>query len=218
MITSRLFSGHKRELKILCVGAHCDDIEIGCGGTILKILESGKKVEIRWVILSSVSERQKEAKECAARFLDGAGESKIEIFSFRDGYFPYNGGRIKDEFETFSKAFNPDVIFTHFHADAHQDHRLVNQLTWNCFRNHVILEYEIPKYDGDLGRPNAYVELSAILAKKKINLIINGFQSQANKHWFSAETFQAALRIRGVECRASEGFAEAFYCRKLLLT
>jgi LmbE family N-acetylglucosaminyl deacetylase len=209
----------KSPFRILCLGAHCDDIEIGCGGTILRILHEagGESLSVRWVVFSSGSVREKEADGSANEFLYGAGEKKIEIKSFRNGFFPYVAVEIKEYFEELKNSFNPDIIFTHYRDDLHQDHRLISDLTWNTFRNHFILEYEIPKYDGDFGSPNFLVHLNEVTCREKVGAILRWFSSQSDKHWFSQDTFFSVLRIRGMESGATEKYAEGFYSRKLVI-
>jgi LmbE family N-acetylglucosaminyl deacetylase len=204
------------ERRLLCLGSHSDDIEIGCGGTILRFLEDNKKTSVRWVVFSSNHTRTIEAQRSADAFLSQAKAKKIVINSFRDGFFPYTGGKIKELFEQL-KSFAPDLVFTHYRRDLHQDHRLLCELTWNTFRNHTILEYEIPKYDGDFGSPNFFVELDEQTCNRKVHYILKHFKSQRDRHWFSAETFRATLRLRGLECRSASGYAEAFYARKIVL-
>jgi LmbE family N-acetylglucosaminyl deacetylase len=203
-----------RPLKILCLGAHSDDIEFGCGGTVLRLLAEREAVEVDWVVLSAAAGRREEAQASANHFLDAAALSKIEIADFRDSYFPYQGAEIKNYFEELKRKCTPDVVFTHYGSDLHQDHRLVSELTWNTFRDHLILEYEIFKYDGDLGRPNFYCSLSRDVCERKISSLLRFFPSQKNHQWFTADTFAALLRLRGAECNAPESFAEGFYCRK----
>ncbi len=203
--------------RILCFGAHCDDIEIGCGGTILRLIRENRKVEIYWVVFSSNPPRKREALAAARMFLENAGHSRVIIRNFRDSFFPYEGKAIKEFFESIRKKFHPDLVFTHYRGDLHQDHRLISELTWNTFRNHLILEYEVPKYDGDLGSPNLFVALDESLCKAKIRHILASFRSQAAKQWFSDDTFRALLRIRGVESNAEERYAEGFYSRKVLI-
>ena len=202
---------------ILFLGAHCDDIEIGCGGTVLRLREALPEAEIRWLIFSSNEVRRREALESADRFLGEESRDSIRIESFRDGYLPYSGAQVKDVFEDVKREVSPDLIFTHYRHDLHQDHRLVNELTWNTWRNHMILEYEIPKYDGDLGQPNVFVAVSADQVKRKIEIVLKAFSTQASKSWFDADTLSAILRLRGVESNAPERYAEAFYAPKLLL-
>jgi LmbE family N-acetylglucosaminyl deacetylase len=203
--------------RILCLGAHCDDIEIGCGGTILRLLEENPGVQITWVVFSSTPPRRREVHRASQLFLKDLRRHKIIIKSFRDSYFPYIGSRIKEFFDKLKAEPSPDLIFTHFRGDLHQDHRLISELTWNAFRNHFILEYEIPKYDGDLGTPNFFVGIDEVVLRKKIRYILECFESQKNKQWFTEDTFRALHRIRGIESNAADNFAEAFYCRKLLL-
>jgi LmbE family N-acetylglucosaminyl deacetylase len=205
-------------LKLLCLGAHSDDIEIGCGGTILQLLSAYSNLNVVWVVFSSGREREREARASAARFLKQAKRSKkVIVKKFRDGFFPYQGTKIKEFFEAIKKDVNPDLIFTHYRDDRHQDHRTISDLTWNTWRQHLILEYEIPKYDGDLGSPNCFVPLKKEICARKIKYICDVFQTQGNKAWLTEDTFQAILRLRGVECAAPDKYAEAFYCRKLIL-
>ena len=205
-------------LQLLCLGAHSDDIEIGCGGTILQLLSDYRNVNVVWVVFSSGREREREARASAALFLKQAKRrTKIIVKNFRDGFFPYQGAAIKEFFEELKRDVNPDLTFTHYRDDRHQDHRTISDLTWNTWRRHLILEYEIPKYDGDLGTPNCFVPLKREICARKIKHICDVFQTQSNKAWLTPDTFQAILRLRGVECAAPDHFAEAFYCRKLLL-
>jgi LmbE family N-acetylglucosaminyl deacetylase len=201
---------------VLCLGAHSDDIEIGCGGTILRLLQEHAGLEFHWVVLSSNPKRKKEASKGAELFLKGARKKKVLIESFRDGFFPYQG-EIKKYFEALKKRVSPDLVLTHFRDDRHQDHRLVSDLTWNTFRSHLILEYEIPKYDGDLGQPNFFVRLDDRVCQRKIRYILDTFKTQTGKHWLTKDTLQAILRLRGVESPGSARYAEAFYCRKMVL-
>jgi LmbE family N-acetylglucosaminyl deacetylase len=207
-----------KNISILCIGAHSDDIEIGAGGTILHWIASGITVDAHWCVLSAAGARSGEAEASAAAFLEGATSTKIELAAFRDSFFPYQGGELKDWFVDLKSRVNPDIILTHHREDAHQDHREVSQLTWNVFRNHLILEYEIPKWDGDLGHPNGYVPLDAKILERKIRLLIDHFGTQRSKDWFDAETFRGLARLRGVECRAPEAYAEAFTLRKFMLS
>ena len=201
----------------LFLGAHSDDIEIGCGGTILRLLRAFPSAHFHWVVFSSNKARRKEALRSANLFLKGAKSKQVVVRSYRDGFFPYQGARIKEEFERLKKRMNPNLVFTHYRHDLHQDHRLVNELTWNTFRNHLILEYEIPKYDGDLGSPNVFVPLEESVCKQKADLLDQAFQTQRTKHWFSEGTFFALMRLRGVEANSLTRFAEAFYGRKISL-
>ena len=204
------------EYKILCIGAHCDDIEIGCGGTILKLIENYQNVSIYWVVFSSNEQRAQEAIASANIFLKEIQAKKIIIKNFRDGFLPFEGIEVKECFEQLKQEFAPDIIFTHYRNDRHQDHRLISDFTWNTFRNHLILEYEIPKYDGDLGIPNFFVHLDKALCRRKCQYIMEAFPTQKNKQWFTEETFRSILRIRGIESNAPSNYAEAFYCRKIV--
>lgn len=202
-------------LKVLFLGAHSDDIEIGCGGTILRLIRENPGIEITWVVFSALGERGEEARKSAEEFLQDVQKRQIIVHEFKDGYFPHRGAEIKDIFERLKQDFVPDVIFTHYRQDLHQDHRVLNELAWNTWRDHFILEYEIPKYDGDLGIPNFFVHLDKELCDRKTDALMRFFQTQGNKHWFAPETFQAILRIRGVESKSPGGYAEAFYARKV---
>jgi LmbE family N-acetylglucosaminyl deacetylase len=207
----------KKPPVLLFIGAHCDDIEIGCGGTVLRLRQERPDADLRWVVLSSNDERRREAQASAERFLGPGGAERVLAQSFRDGFLPYLGGEVKDFFEQLKREITPDLIFTHYRHDLHQDHRLVSELTWNTWRNHLILEYEIPKYDGDLGSPNAFVPLSAGVVERKIKTLLEVYASQASQEWFDEDTLRAILRLRGVESNAPERHAEAFYARKLIL-
>lgn len=200
---------------ILCLGAHADDVEIGCGGTILRILAEHKPVDVHWIVLSAQGRRAEEARRGAERLLRNAAERKISVESFRDSYFPYLGGQIKSYIEKLREEIDPDLIFTHYRHDLHQDHRLVSELTWCAFRDHLILEYEIPKYDGDLGNPNLYVPIEESTCREKIQAIGECFPTQHAKNWFSDDTYWALLRLRGVECHSPSKFAEGFFARKI---
>jgi len=204
-------------LEILCLGAHSDDIEIGCGGTVLRLLAERPGCSVRWLVLSSNPERAAEARASAASFLAGAARSRVDVLGFRESYFPHVGAEVKDAFERLKADATPDVVFAHHRADMHQDHRVVGELTWNTFRDHLVVEYEIPKYEGDLGTPNLFVDLPDAVARRKVELVLRHFPSQAARSWFRRETFEAVMRLRGVECNAAEGWAEAFHCRKLLV-
>jgi LmbE family N-acetylglucosaminyl deacetylase len=203
-------------LKLLFLGAHCDDIEIGCGGTVLKLLSARSNLEVVWVVFSSSEQREREARASASLFLARAKQNVL-VLKFRDGFFPYQGTEIKEFFEELKKDVNPDLIFTHYRDDRHQDHRTISDLTWNTWRQHLILEYEIPKYDGDLSTPNCFVPLEEDVCARKVKYICDVFQSEGNKAWLTEDTFRAILRLRGVECAAPDKYAEAFYCRKLVL-
>ena len=204
-------------LSVLCLGAHADDIEIGAGGTLLAWIASGVRLEVHWCVLSAIGARAAEAEASAAAFLTDAVAARIELGQFEDNRFPYQGHAIKSWLEALRARVAPDVIFTHRRNDAHQDHREVCQLTWNLFRDHLILEYEIPKWDGDLDQANAYMPLPAAVMERKIALLLDHFGSQRSKDWFDAETFRGLARLRGMECRAPERYAEAFVLRKVRL-
>jgi len=207
----------RRLRNILCLGAHCDDIEIGCGGTILRLLEEHKDLQFHWVVFSSNPTRLAETQAAADRLLAKAGSKKVVIRDFRNGYFPSVWAEVKEYIETIKGEISPDLIFTHYRNDLHQDHRVLNELTWNSFRDHLILEYEIPKYDGDLGTPNLFVPLSTEAWREKVDTLMTCFESEHGKKWFTADTFSSLMRLRGVECNAPSGYAEAFYCRKVTL-
>ena len=204
-------------LSVLCLGAHSDDIEIGAGATLLSWLDQGIRLDVHWCVLSGAGEREKEARASATDFLADAASRTIEVMAFRDGFFPEQGEQIKVWFEALKDRVNPDVILTHRGDDAHQDHRQLSRLAWNTFRDHLILEYEIPKWDGDMARPNFYMPVSAAALERKIDLLVSHFGSQRSKQWFDAETFRGLARLRGMECRAPERYAEAFIARKISL-
>ncbi len=204
-------------LQVLCLGAHADDIEIGSGATFLRLQESGRALAVTWVVFSAAGVRRDEALASAELFLARAKSKEILIKSFRDGFLPYQGAEVKAVFEDLKRQAAPDVILTHYGRDAHQDHRLISELTWNTYRNHLILEYEIPKYDGDLGSPNVFTHLDKRLCQQKSDHIVSSFRSQSGRQWFSEETFLALSRLRGIESNAPGGYAEGFYCRKLVL-
>jgi LmbE family N-acetylglucosaminyl deacetylase len=206
-----------RDLRsILCLGAHADDLEIGCGGTILRALSENPGLRVHWVVFSAAGPRSSEAQASAERFLQKAGERQIVIGEFRDSFFPYDGAAIKEFMHELGRQARPDLVLTHGKGDLHQDHRLLAELTWNVFRNQVILEYEIPKYEGDLGHPNLYVPLQESVCREKIDALCSAFPTQLEKPWFTPDTFWALLRLRGVECHSPSHFAEAFTCRKLV--
>lgn len=203
--------------RVLCLGAHSDDIEIGAGGTLLKLTEQAPELEIYWVVFSAPGLRADEARSSADEFLSGVARKQVKIGSFRESYFPSEWPSIKEWFEEIKATFIPDVVFTHYRDDRHQDHRVLSDLAWNTFRDHLILEYEILKYDGDLGQPNLFVPLPEQLCDRKIDLLMKHFKTQSTKHWFTSDTFKAMHRIRGIECASPTGRAEAFYCRKIVL-
>jgi LmbE family N-acetylglucosaminyl deacetylase len=217
MLKFQLLKQNPDSLKVLFLGAHSDDIEIGCGGTILRLANEYPDLDVTWVVFSAIGERGAEAKRSANIFLEKVNRREIILHDFRDGYFPYQGTQIKDIFEKLKLTVNPDIVFTHYRNDLHQDHRLLSELTWNTWRDHLILEYEIPKYDGDLGSPNFFFTLDRTFCDQKMSLLMQFFQTQMNKHWFTPETFTAVLRLRGIECKSPDGFAEAFYSRKITI-
>jgi LmbE family N-acetylglucosaminyl deacetylase len=204
--------------ELLVIGAHPDDIEIGCGGSILRWVEEQRIARVTWVVLSGAGEREEEARRSATAFLSGVADVAVRIEGFRDGYFPFQGGAIKDVFEEVKAETAPDIVLTHDRNDRHQDHRLVGELTWQSFRDHLILEFEIPKFDGELGEPNLYVELPDWAHTRKLRLLGDMFPSQADRHWFTDATFAGLARLRGVECRSQTGYAEAFRSRKILVS
>jgi LmbE family N-acetylglucosaminyl deacetylase len=204
-------------LKVLCLGAHSDDIEIGCGGTILRLIDQYPNCTFHWVVFSAIGVRRSEAQQAAEWFAGPQRLEQILLKEFRDGFMPFDGAEIKASFEELKESVSPDLILTHQQRDAHQDHRLLSELTWATFRNHFILEYEIPKYDGDLGRPNAFIPLNSETCEKKIRYLMNAFSSQRNKKWFEESTFYSLMRLRGMECNAPSGYAEAYYTRKFVL-
>jgi LmbE family N-acetylglucosaminyl deacetylase len=216
MLPLRLGTAEVSAARVLAIGAHPDDIEIGCAGTILKLIEREAISELCWVVLSGDAERADEALKSAAALLDGVA-SEVMVCDFPDGFFPYEGQRIKDFFEGLKGDLSPDVVFTHQRADLHQDHRLSCELTWNTFRDHLILEYEVPKYDGDMSAPNAFVPLSEDLSRRKVDHLMSHFGSQLSKRWFQEDLFSGLLRLRGMECNSPSSYAEAFFCRKAVL-
>jgi LmbE family N-acetylglucosaminyl deacetylase len=218
MLGLPLASGPDAPLGVLCLGAHSDDIEIGCGGTVLKLVSARPQAMFHWVVFSADGEREREARHGASLFLQGACQHEVVVKRFRDGFFPYVGAEIKEYFEELKDQVSPDVIFTHYRGDRHQDHRVISELTWNTFRDHLILEYETPKYDGDLGSPNCYVPLDEAVCRMKTDYLVAAFKSQLGKRWFSADTFRGLMRIRGIEAAASAGYAEAFYAHKLVVS
>lgn len=208
--------GRRKNLRVLCLGAHCDDIEIGCGATLLR-LAATYRLDVDWLVLSSNPERAEEARASAALFLKAARSQHVQIESLRDGFLPAQWAAAKEAIEALKRRPAPDLVFTHERDDRHQDHRIVSELAWNTFRDHLILEYEIPKYDGGLGQPNLYVPVARAMAERKARHLLAAYASQRGKRWFSSDTFLALMRVRGVECNARAGFAEAFHARKLVL-
>ncbi len=202
--------------RLLVIGCHGDDIEIGCGGTILTLTRSIPGLEVDWLVLAAPGDRSVEARASANAFLTAASVARVEVHELRDGFLPYLGGEVKELFEDLKGRVDPQLIITHTREDLHQDHRLACELTWNTFRDHLIWEYEIPKVDGDLGRPNLFVPLAADVAEEKVSLLERGFPSQVGRHWFDRETFMGLMRLRGMEAIAPERYAEAFTCRKVV--
>lgn len=204
-------------LRILCLGCHSDDIEIGCGGSILQFTADYDRLEVYWVVFSAIGVRAFEAKQAVAAFVAPSRLKGAYLHTFQDGFMPFVGAEIKKAFEELKLALSPDLIFTHYRSDAHQDHRLIGELTWNTFRDHLILEYEVPKYDGDMGRPSVFVPLAKEVCERKVDLLVGTFKSQGAKPWFDRDTFLGLMRLRGMECNSPSGYAEAFYGRKLVL-
>jgi len=206
-----------RKLNVLCLGSHSDDIEIGCGGTILRLVEQYPNCVFQWVVFSAIGVREAEAQRAATLFVGTTRLKGPLLKAFPDGFMPFVGAEVKAVFEELKQAVSPDLIFTHNRNDAHQDHRLIAELTWNTFRDNLILEYEIPKYDGDMGQPNLFVPLESEVCQRKVRYLIDAFQSQHTKRWFQQDTFLSLMRLRGMECNAPSGHAEAFYCHKVVL-
>jgi LmbE family N-acetylglucosaminyl deacetylase len=217
MIRLNLDAEKNGPLQILCLGCHSDDIEIGCGGAVLRLASQYPDCEFHWVVLSALGPRRAEAEHAARLFLGPSQLKNPLLKEFPDGFMPFVGTEVKSAFEDLKKTIAPDLVFTHNRRDAHQDHRLIAELTWNTFRDHLILEYEIPKYDGDMGQPSVFVPLEMEHCQKKVGNIMQAFVSQHSKRWFQPETFFSLMRLRGMECNAPSGYAEAFYCRKLVL-
>lgn len=217
MLPLGLTGPHDAPLRILCLGAHSDDIEIGAGGTILTLLCRHPAAQVRWVVLSASGMRETEARDSAADFLADAAVSKVETHSFRDGFFPAEYVGLKETFEAIKQDFRPDLILTHRRDDHHQDHRLVAELTWNTFRDHLVLAYEIPKYDPDLGNPNVFVPLRAEDAERKVAALMRHFGTQRSRRWFTPETFFGLMRLRGVQAAAPSGLAEGLFGVKMWL-
>lgn len=204
--------------RILCLGAHCDDIEIGAGGTLMRLIAEHPGLEIRWVVLCGQdTARAAEARHAASLFGDGAARLQVDLHAYRDAHLPWQGSAVKETFEALRQDFVPDLILTHHGADRHQDHRLVSELTWNTWRDHAILEYEVVKWDGDLGQPNIFVPLDEALCRRKVSQLLDAYATQRPRAWFSEDVFLALLRLRGVECNAPSRYAEAFHARKLLM-
>jgi LmbE family N-acetylglucosaminyl deacetylase len=203
--------------QLLCLGAHCDDIEIGCSATVLTLLAQYPDLNVTWVVMAGDERRAQEGLESAHALLAGIPKKTVLVQSFRDGFLPYQGAAVKEYFEGLKADVSPDLVLTHWRQDLHQDHRLVSELTWNTFRDHLIWEYEIPKYDGDLGNPNLFVPVDAAICRRKVENLLTTFATQADKPWFREDLFLALMRLRGMECHAPSGYAEAFYCRKAVM-
>jgi len=217
MINVSLSSGSNKPLHVLCLGCHSDDIEIGCGGTILRLIQDYPGVRFYWVVFSAIGPRKAEAERAAHLFAGPEHLEDLMLKEFPDGFMPWVGSEVKAVFEELKHKVKPDLVFTQQRRDAHQDHRLLSELAWNTFRNHLILEYEIPKYDGDMGQPSVFVPLTPEICEAKIRHLMDVFQTQRNKSWFEESTFMALMRLRGMECNAPSHHAEAFYCRKLVI-
>jgi LmbE family N-acetylglucosaminyl deacetylase len=216
MMNLALRAEREKDLNVLCLGAHSDDIEIGCGGTILRLAQEYPACQFHWVVFTAAGKRAEEAKRAVELFA-GSRVKTVLFKEFRDGFLPFVGGEVKAIFEDLKQQIAPDIIFTHHPGDAHQDHRLISELTWNTFRDHLILEYEIPKYDGDMGTPSAFVPLEQAIYRKKVDYLVDAFESQRGKRWFEPDTFLSLMRLRGMECNSPSRYAEAFYCRKVVL-
>ena len=201
---------------ILCIGAHCDDIEIGCGGTLLQLCRQHPGLTVDWFIAVAPAQRAEESRQAAGRLLQDAGSYRLDLHDFPDGHLPYCASEVKNRLRALASGINPDIVLTHTKDDAHQDHRFLAELTWQTFRDHVVVEYEIPKYDGDTGAPNVFVHLTRAIARRKIDAIVRNFPSQRTHQWFDEELFSGVLRLRGMQARAAEGHAEAFYGAKLV--
>jgi len=217
MLQFPLSSGEQPVRRVLALGAHADDIEIGCGAALLALSRANPGVEVTWVVFAASGERADEARRSAETFLASAGNADVVVHGFRDGYLPHVGAELKDVFEELKTRVEPDLVFTHTRHDLHQDHRAVCELTWNTWRRHLVLEYEIPKYDGDFGAPNVFVPVSRELAVEKARTVVEAFPSQQVKHWFDEELLLGVMRLRGMEAASESGYAEAFTCRKLSL-
>ena len=217
MLRLSLNGAQNTAFTVLCLGSHSDDIEIGCGGTLLTLAERHPQIQFHWVVFSGDGVRKEEVMRGAQLFTRNGTLKNLIHKDFPDGFLPFVGAEVKKLFEQLKHTVSPDLIFTHYRNDAHQDHRLLSDLTWNTFRDHLILEYEIPKYDGDMGAPNLFAPVEAPVCEKKVENILSAFQSQNGRSWFKKETFFSLMRLRGMECNSTSGYAEAFYCRKLVL-
>jgi LmbE family N-acetylglucosaminyl deacetylase len=217
MLSLSFGAGASAPLRILCLGAHSDDIEIGCGGTVLRLLEERPGSSVHWVVFSATPEREREGRASAEEFLAKAAHATVVVKQFKESFFPHVWADVKAFFEEIKRDFTPDVILCHHRHDLHQDHRVIAELVWNTFRNNLILEYEIPKFEGDLGAPSIYVPLGKAVAERKVELLLKHFGTQSKRLWFRPETFFGLMSIRGVECNAPDGRAEAFHARKIVV-
>ena len=217
MLSLTLGLPRRGPISLLCLGAHSDDLEIGCGGTLLRLAAERRRLAVHWVVFSADARRAGEARRSAERLMRGVTSLTVDVAGFRDGFFPFEGAAIKDHFEQLARRVKPQIVFTHRGDDAHQDHRTVSSLTWNTFRDTLVLEYEVPKYDGDLGQPNVFVPLSPVIRRRKVRHLMSAFPTQRRKRWYTESTFDALMRLRGIECAAPQGYAEGFYARKLLV-
>lgn len=206
-----------RPLRVLCIGAHCDDIEIGCGATLATLARGEAEAVVDWVILSGTEQRQGESRAAMRALLGDAARGQLLFGDFEDGRFPAEYGRLKDFFEELKSLEVPDLILTHERDDRHQDHRICNEMVWSTFRDQVVLEFEIPKWDGGLGNPSVYVPVTREAAGLKVDALLSCHGSQRHRDWFTRSTFESLMRLRGIECRATAGLAEAFHARKLVL-
>jgi LmbE family N-acetylglucosaminyl deacetylase len=213
-LPSLALAGLEGAATVLCVGAHCDDIEIGCGGALVRLAREHPELRFQCAIFTGGAERVAESRNALAALV-GASRIDTTFFGFRESYLPSQYDAVKDAFESLKHGPMPSMILTHRLEDRHQDHRLLGELTWNTFRSHLVLEYEIAKYEGDLGQPNLFVPLGLPDLEQKIETLLRCFPSQAGRTWFSADTFRAVARLRGIECASPSGFAEAFHARKL---
>jgi LmbE family N-acetylglucosaminyl deacetylase len=216
MRTLDVLTDGRKPLRVLCIGAHCDDIEIGCGATLMR-LAAERTLDVTWVVLCSTPPRAAEARASAAKFLRAVRTREVQVGTLRDAYLPDQWAQAKDILESLKALPDPDLVFTHERDDRHQDHRVVCELTWNTFRDHTILEYEVAKYDGGLGQPNFYVPVTRAVARRKARALVGAYPSQRTRSWFDEETFLALMRLRGLECNAPQGYAEAFHARKVVL-
>ena len=215
MISFPLAAPEGRPLSVLALGAHPDDIEIAAGGTLLSLAERHPGLHVRYVLMTGTQERQLEARAAARAFTPGA-ELEVELHNLPDGRLPAVWGQVKEILAVLARSVRPDVILAPSPGDAHQDHRTVGELVPTAFRDQLYLGYEVPKWDGDLARPNTYFPLSDEIACRKVELLDKSYPSQRGRDWWDEETFLALARLRGMECRAR--YAEAFTCAKLVIS